>query len=165
MILDVFTGLAMNLDRSFGTGDWIRIHHTGREGAVDGEVLEVNWRTTRLLHDDGNEVTLPNSMVGTMMVTNFHRPQIASRFSTELCLDFSVPADRARRIMLAGATAAMDTEGMLADPPPDVLIATTTEMGVVYRVRFWARPWTGIAPAKAANAIVGKMKRFFGAMM
>jgi len=157
MILDVFTGLAMNLDRSFVIGDWIRIHHTGREGAIDGRVLEVNWRTTRLLRDDGNEVTLPNSLVGTMIVTNFHRPKAASRFAAELCLDFAVPAERARRIMLAGATAAMDEPGMLSDPAPDAIIKSTTELGIVYEVRFWAEPWTGIAPAVARDRVVNRI--------
>ena len=40
---DVFSGLAINIERPFGAGDWISIS----DQAV-GQVMQVNWRATRL---------------------------------------------------------------------------------------------------------------------
>jgi small-conductance mechanosensitive channel/CRP-like cAMP-binding protein len=159
MILDVFTGLAMNVDRSFVIGDWVKIHHSDREGAIEGEVLEVNWRVTRLKKDNNSVVTLPNSLLGGMVVTNYHRPEIATRLSAQICLDFAIPTERALRIMRAGAHEALTTAGMLEDPPPEVLVLRTTELGVEYEVRFWCLMWRGIKPKAATHAIVSSIVR------
>ena len=57
MILDVFVGLAINIDRPYKIGDWIEVHNVGSEGYLRGQVLETNWRTTRLhTEDDSMEV-------------------------------------------------------------------------------------------------------------
>ena len=159
MILDVFTGLAMNVDRSFVIGDWVKVHHSDREGALEGEVLEVNWRVTRLKKDNNSVVTLPNSLLGGMVVTNYHRPEVATRLSTRLCLDFAIPTERAQRIIMAGAWDALQHKGMLEDPPPEVLVLRTTELGVEYEVRFWCLMWRGIKPKAATHAIVSSVVR------
>ncbi len=153
MILDVFTGLAINVDGSFSIGDWILIH--GRQGAMDqlGEIVEFNWRTTRLLTTERNLLVIPNSQIGTMIVTNYKRPEITSRFEAEFCLDFSVPVERARRIILAGVKAALSQKGMLEDPPPKVLVDSTSSLGVEYKVRYWIEPWLGITPSLARDVV------------
>jgi small-conductance mechanosensitive channel len=43
MIADFFSGTALNLERSFSLGDHIKL-----DTGVDGEVVEINWRTTVL---------------------------------------------------------------------------------------------------------------------
>jgi small-conductance mechanosensitive channel len=42
-LADVFSGLAINIERPYMAGDWISV--TDR---VSGQVIEVNWRATRI---------------------------------------------------------------------------------------------------------------------
>lgn len=42
-LADVFSGLAINIEHPFRTGDWITFN-----GDVEGEVMEINWRATRM---------------------------------------------------------------------------------------------------------------------
>ncbi len=57
-INDVFTGVALNVDRGFKIGDWVTVH--ARERDIVGEVSEIDWRTTRISCEDNTVVILPN---------------------------------------------------------------------------------------------------------
>jgi CRP-like cAMP-binding protein len=92
-------------------------------------------------------------MLGTMIVTNFSSPTPDRRDSVEMWLDFSIPVERARRILLAGAKAAADQAGFVGDPPPQVLVAGVGELGVRYAVRYWYRVWQPLSPARARDAV------------
>ena len=135
VILDVFSGLNINLDRSYRIGEWIQLE--GDRGTVSGQVVEINWRTTRVRTNDGNLVLVPNSRMGTGIISNYSRPLPHSRLHVTICLDFSVPVERARRVMLGGVRAMLDPEGPLAEPAPTVVVDGTSDLGVVYRIDYW----------------------------
>lgn len=73
VILDVFIGLAVNFDRPFEIGDYIQLG-IGPTAGPTGRVMELNWRTTRLLNGEGNLVVIPNGRLSELIVTNFSRP-------------------------------------------------------------------------------------------
>ena len=102
VILDVFTGLAMNLDRPFVIGDWVRIHDGPHEGLI-GQVLQISWRTTRLRTEENLLIVIPNSRFGSLVVTNFTGPTRPTRFEITIHLEAWVPVERARRVLLADA--------------------------------------------------------------
>jgi small-conductance mechanosensitive channel len=62
---DVLSGLAINIDRPFGAGDWIAVHPD-----IEGEVVEINWRSTRLRTWLSELIVVPNSVVAKATVTN-----------------------------------------------------------------------------------------------
>jgi small-conductance mechanosensitive channel/CRP-like cAMP-binding protein len=158
-ISDLFTGIAINIDRPFRIGDWVQVHEQRPEQNIVGEVMEMNWRTTRIRTEENNMVVVPNSVIGLMSVTNFHAPGAATREETFFCLDFSVPAERARKVLLAGVRAAMASEGFVADRDPEVLVERTTELGVEYKVRYWLTPWQGTSPSRARDAVTTSVLR------
>jgi len=153
IILDVFTGLAVNIERPYKIGDWIMVHRQLKEQNIIGRILEINWRTTRIETEENNIVIIPNGVLGALTTTNFWSPGLASRFETTFCLDFSMPAERARRVLLAGVKAALGEDGLLERPDPHVLIESTGPLGVEYTVRFWATPWAGTTPSIARDRV------------
>jgi small-conductance mechanosensitive channel/CRP-like cAMP-binding protein len=153
VIADLFMGIAVNIDRPYTTGDWVQVHERNPEQNILGEVVEISWRTTRLRTEENNVVIIPNSVLGLMVVTNFRGPRTPSRFEAKFCLDFSVPVERARRVLLAGAKSAVERAGFVADREPQVLIDDTNELGVEYKIRYWITPWHGISPSQARDAV------------
>lgn len=137
IILDVFTGLAINLDSSYRIGDWLEIHNKDFRQPIYGRVQQINWRTTRLELENKNVVILPNSTMGVTVVTNFSLPTEMARFEILLTLDASVPVVRAMRVLLGAVRASIGKDGPVEDPPPKILIADVTELGVTYRVRYF----------------------------
>ncbi len=155
MILDIFTGLAVNIDRPFKIGDWIKVH--GSDPVV-GKIIEVNWRTTRLESEINNEIILPNRVLGTAVVTNYYAPTQASRHETMFCIDFSLPTERVRRILLAGVKAAMGKrKELLEDPSPSVIVNMINPTGIEYKVRYFMTPWSSMAPGMARNIVTSSI--------
>jgi CRP-like cAMP-binding protein len=152
-IADLFTGIAVNVDRPYRIGDWVEVHEQRPEQNKVGQVIEMNWRTTRLRTEENNLLVIPNSVVGLMAVTNFYAPGTQTRQEAGFCLDFSVPVERARRVLLAGARAELGREGFVTERDPEVLIERTSELGVEYRVRYWITPWSGTSPSRARDAV------------
>lgn len=112
MIADFFSGIALNLERSFAVGDRIKI-----EGSdLTGDVVEITWRTTIINDFSGNWIIVPNSRMASMKVENFHKP-VREHYNWHfITLDFDVPIERAERILLAGMKHGLSEFGITAAP-------------------------------------------------
>ncbi len=106
LILDTFTGLAINVDNSYKIGDWVHVHSRNRAEYI-GCILEINWRTTRVKTTDNNVIIIPNSIIGQSIVTNFSSPGEISRFELYFYFDASLSSNRVIRVLLAGVKGAI----------------------------------------------------------
>jgi small-conductance mechanosensitive channel len=129
VISDVFSGIALSFDHPYRIGDWIE-----PAPGVVGKVVEITWRTTRLVTRDGVSVIVPNGLLATGRLQNYSAPAASFRAAFRLTLGPDVPQGRAKQILLAGALAATRIYPNLR---PDVLAQECSEAGVVYAVRFW----------------------------
>lgn len=151
VILDVFIGLAMNFDRPFELGDFIQVTN-GPLGGPSGRVLELNWRTTRLLTGEGNMVVIPNGKLGDSIVTNFSKPAPISEFEISVFLDFDVPSERALRVLNAAVRSAAGGNGVLEEPVPKARIRGVAPQGVEYKIKYFIDPRLA-GPGKARHAV------------
>lgn len=149
IILDVFMGLAGQVDRPYQIGDYIML-----QSGVAGHVMDIGWRTTRLKTNENNTVIVPNSRMGDMVVTNFSVPDTRAEFELVFNLDFTVPSDRALRVLTAGASAVAGSRGILQEPdPPKARIKSVTNAGVEYKVKYWADTAKS-GPGKARHVVL-----------
>jgi small-conductance mechanosensitive channel/CRP-like cAMP-binding protein len=151
IILDIFSGLAVNFEHSYRIGDWVDLVERSLWAPVRGKVVEINWRTTRLKTEDDRVMVVPNSRMGEMILVNLSMPDDICRFETRITLDFSVSTERALRVLLAGAKASCGPDGPLHEPEPKVIVWGACELGIEYRIRHWQRVDTvGEAPVRDA---------------
>ena len=150
IILDIFSGLAINFEHSYRIGDWVELVERSAS-PIRGKVIEIDWRTTRLKTEDDRVMVVPNSRMGEMILANLSMPDDLCRFETRITLDFSVNTERALRVLLAGAKASCGPGGPLHEPEPKVIVWGASELGIEYRIRHWQRVDTiGEAPARDA---------------
>ena len=152
VILDLFMGLAIHIERPFKIGDWLMIHQNRVETHIIAEVIEINWRTTRLRTTRNNMVVVPNSKMGDTIVTNYMEPKPHFRIDLDFTIDFEVPSERVLRVMPAGLKAVTDGEGILDDPVAEVRIKDSTLEGAEYEVRFFILP-AKISPNEARHVV------------
>ena len=152
VILDLFMGLAIHIERPFKLGDWLMIHQNRVETHIIAEVIEINWRTTRLRTTRNNMVVVPNSKMGDTIVTNYMEPKPHFRIDLDFTIDFEVPSERVLRVMTAGLKAVADGEGILEDPAAEVRIKDSTLEGAEYEVRFFILP-AKISPNEARHVV------------
>ena len=152
VILDVFIGLSMHLEQSFRIGDWVMIHQNRRETHIIGQVIEINWRTTRLKTTEKNMIVVPNSKMGEAILTNYMRPKPHFRIDLEFVLDYSVRPNRAIRVLTGAVKSLVDDIRILSDPGPEVRLDQALANGQRYEVRFFILP-TGMSPKESRHLV------------
>lgn len=134
-LLDICSGLALNLDRPIRIGEHIRLHKVG-DITIEGRVQEISWRSTRLKDDCGNIVVVPNSRIAASTITNHSRPGPFLEFMTCIVMDATVPAERVLRILEAAALEASAAFTVAGAGKPYARVRAVTLNGVEYGVFF-----------------------------
>lgn len=67
---NLFAGTYVISEGVIGVGDYIEMAN-----GIDGFVVDVNWRSTRLRTRTNNLVVVPNSLFAETIVTNFNKPE------------------------------------------------------------------------------------------
>jgi small-conductance mechanosensitive channel/CRP-like cAMP-binding protein len=128
---NVFSGLAIQMQRPFDVGDWIQFDG---EPKNIGRVVEINWRATKVITLDDVEVTVPNGSLAKAPIRNFTKPTAASRRSIYFQAPYDVPPDEIHRAVIAAIS---DAPGVVGEPPPSIVTHQFTESGIEYWVRFF----------------------------
>jgi small-conductance mechanosensitive channel len=125
-LADVFSGLAINIERPFGAGDWITV-----SDHVEGLVMEINWRATRIRTRSNDMIVIPNSVVAKATVTN-HRRHIEPHLCLiALTVDQTVPA---ARVIGTLQSAAARSPGIAAGTTPRAYACSITDAMVAYEL-------------------------------
>lgn len=142
---DTLSGLASGFllisDRPFSPGDWIRADD------VEGRVLDMNWRSSRIRDRNGDLIVMPNSVLAGATIFNFSQPARLHRVTVDLQVAYSNPPTRAKEMLLAAARA---TEGVLDDPAPTIRVKQIDDPLMGYQAQLWIDDYT-IAPRVASD--------------
>lgn len=127
VLSNAIASVLLQIRRPFRRGDQIATND------LEGRVLDVNFRTVRLLTFDGNDVLLPSSMVLDAPITNYtNRP--ARR--TQLVVGVDYETDLERAVALLREVVAR-VEGVTAEPVPEAWVYEFAESTINIAVRFW----------------------------
>lgn len=129
VVADTLSGIALGVEAPYRIGDWVDIEQVAR-----GRVIEIGWRTTRVLTQDSTYMILPNSQIARRRITNYSAPKPQYRAQLSLKLTRELPVDTAKVLLLKALREASLIE---ADPRPDVRVQELGSDGNSYAVRFW----------------------------
>ncbi len=68
-ISNIFSGIVINMEHPFRIGDWVQFANH-----EEGKIIDINWRSTRLLTRKGNILSIPNSQAAESVCRNYSRP-------------------------------------------------------------------------------------------
>jgi small-conductance mechanosensitive channel len=128
---NVFSGLALELERTVRVGDFVR------QGNTVGEVEALKWRSVLLRTSDGALVIMPNSTLGT------HSVEVVRRGAMLRCMvKFHVPGDIPPMIVLEAVRGvlALDAPGVAREPAGSaVILDIEVKTGsILYGARFYS---------------------------
>lgn len=115
VLSNLMSGMSMHLVRSVFPGDWISVDET-----TEGEVIETNWRETRLRTIAGHIMIIPNSRMAGAIVHNMTQPTPRRRHSIMVRAGYSDPPGE---VFQALVDAAKNVPGIIYDPEPSAVIA------------------------------------------
>ncbi len=127
---DLFSGIAIGIDRPFKVGDLIWI-----EGSIEGRVIETNWRSTRIATGANDIATVPNSVVAKSRILNRSSPTETRTETVKVILDAAVPPKRGVALLRA---AALNTSALALHPAPKAVCMELSGDGASYEISFSA---------------------------
>jgi len=125
---NILAGFALFFSKPFKVGDWLLVENQ------HARVLEVTWRSTRLVTDDDVLLEVPNGTLVKQSIINFHRPSSRHALRATIGLHYNVPPARAQAVL---SQAASTVPGVCPEPPPQVQVSQFADSAVVYEVKFW----------------------------
>jgi len=128
---NLFAGLAIHAENPFKLGDWIQYDDNPSH---IGEVVEINWRATKVITLDLAYVIIPNGQLAQASIRNFTQPDRWSRRSLYVVTPYSVSPQRVQQIILSALRGSF---GVLDTPPPSVVTNNFTDRGVEHWVRLF----------------------------
>lgn len=113
---------------------------------IEGTVIEVNWRSIRVLTDDNDVATIPNSVVARAEILNRSSPTPQRAAKIEIgCIATAAP----NRVIELLAQAALMRPGILAQPAPTGSLIRLGQRTDGYMLSFTVAGTAGLAATKS----------------
>jgi small-conductance mechanosensitive channel len=133
------SGLILLAERPLAVGDWIVA-----EGAT-GEVIEINWRSVRVLTSELELKIIPNSALYRGSFSNLSRPTPERAGSVDIRFSSGLPPYQIKAILL---DMLKSVPRILQNPAPEVVIVEYAGDGILYRLNFRVSRPEDLAAAK-----------------
>jgi len=128
---NVFSGMALDLEKPFKRGDWLLL-----DGTTQVQVIDMSWRSVRLRTKEGVEIYEPNGNMSVSRLVNFGDGSRPVAVSLSIGLPYGVPPAEAAEILREAAKSSSDT---LDAPPVRVFLESFDDSAITYRLRVWTR--------------------------
>ena len=124
----IASGFTLLADQPFSAGDWVMSED------VEGRVIDVNWRSTRIEDRNGDLVVIPNGQLSKATIVNYDQPTRLHRVMVPVQIERSAPPTAAKAMLIE---AARSTAGVVSDPPPVVFVTNIADPVVDYQAYMW----------------------------
>ena len=125
---DVFSGIAVGLERPYKPGDMVWV-----EGGIEGQVVQISWRSTQIATLHNSIAVIPNSVMAKSRLENRSAPTPTRSVTLSVNVDAAIDP---RRCIAAMQAAAQACRIPLATPTPVVNCVGLQGDGNLYQIRF-----------------------------
>src|SRR5437667_3926687 len=124
----IIGGISIQINRPYKVGDWLQV------GERFAEVMEINWRSTRLRTNDGIYLDIPNNEMVGHAIVNLHYPTEVHAMRIRDGVEYK---NRPNRVKDALFRAASTDNGVLAEPKVKVFLVDFADFAVIYEIKFY----------------------------
>ncbi len=128
MLANVISGVALQIERPFEIGDWVRINDR------DGRIAEMSWRTTKLRTRQNDYIIIPNTTVATHEIYNFYAPTKVHQILMYIGASYKDAPNRVKASLMAVLS---DVKTVLHEPASQVFVVKYNDFSIDYELRFW----------------------------
>lgn len=139
-LADLFSGIAVGIERPYAAGDLVSV-----EGGVEGQVVQVNWRSTHIATANGDVAIVPNSVMAKSRLVNHSIPNTSRGVTVNVRLAANERPDKC----VSTLNAALKTCMLMSETPlPYIARTAINGDGVVYEIGFTVPDITAFEPAR-----------------
>lgn len=125
---NVFSGIALEIGRPFRPGDWLQI------GDQFGRVIDINWRSVRVITNDQITLDIPNNQIARNTITNLTYPSPRHAMRIAVGIEYGAAPNVVKEVFLQ---ATKNVPGVLVDPPPRVFLIDFGDSSITYEIKFF----------------------------
>src|SRR5499427_4173646 len=103
----IIGGVSIQINRPYKVGDWLKV------GETYGEVMEINWRSTRLRTNDAIYLDIPNNEIVKQTIVNLHYPTEVHAMRIRVGVEYKNPPSLVKDALFRAASTA---KNVLAQP-------------------------------------------------
>jgi small-conductance mechanosensitive channel/CRP-like cAMP-binding protein len=137
---DVFSGIAVGLEHAYKPGDLLWV-----EGGIEGQVLQINWRSTQIATPQNSIAIVPNSVIAKSRLENRSAPTPTRGVTVTVSTDAAIDP---RRCIAALDAAVRACRLPLPQPKTTISCVGLQGDGTVYEIRFVVRATAELAAAR-----------------
>jgi small-conductance mechanosensitive channel len=113
---NLFAGVHLLADKPIRVGDYVKIADT-----IEGYVVDVGWRSTRVRMLQNNVVIVPNKRVAESTVINYDMPERRMALLLPVSVSYASDPDEVERVLIDETRRAVgEVAGLVGEPPPVV---------------------------------------------
>jgi small-conductance mechanosensitive channel/CRP-like cAMP-binding protein len=124
----IIAGISLQMNRPYKVGDWLQV------GERYAEVMEINWRSTRLRTNDAIYLDIPNNEIVRQTIVNLHYPTQVHAMRIRIGVDYKHPPNRVKDALMR---ATKNAELVLREPPPRIFLVDFADHAVTYEIKFY----------------------------
>src|SRR5437870_13683259 len=124
----IIAGMSLQLNRPYRVGDWLQV------GDRFAEVMEINWRSTRLRTNDAIYLDIPNNEMVSHAIVNLHYPTEVHAMRIRVGVEYKNPLNRGKDALFRAASAA---DGVLAEPKVKLFLVDFADSAAIYEIKYY----------------------------
>ena len=130
LLADIINGISLSVERPYNIGDWIELEN----GNYLGKVVDIKWRTTRLISRNDSMIVVPNNRCGNMIIHNFSKPNQVYSCNYLISIDSVLSPELVQKQLILGM---QNVKNIEKDPAPRAYLANATSQPFQYNIRVW----------------------------
>jgi len=125
---NIIAGLALQFGKSFKDGDWLFVDNKY------AKVIDINWRSTRLLTNDDVSIDIPNRDMAKQVITNLNLPDRLHAMRLSINIEYTSPPSRVKDVLVHASS---NAKGVAPHPRPVCYLKNFGDYAVEYEIKFW----------------------------
>src|SRR5256884_2772194 len=124
----IIGGISIQINKPYKVGDWLQV------GERFAEVMEINWRSTRLRTNDNIYLDIPNNEMVSHEIVNLHYPTEIHAMRVRVGVEYKNQPNRVKDALFRAASTA---NGALPEPKVKSFIVDFAESAVIYEIKYY----------------------------
>ncbi|PYJ28219.1 MAG: hypothetical protein DME90_08455, partial [Verrucomicrobia bacterium] len=120
--------ISIQINKPYKVGDWLQV------GERFAEVMEINWRSTRLRTNDNIYLDIPNNEMVSHAIVNLHYPTEVHAMRIRVGVEYKNPPNLVKDALFHATSTA---DGVLAQPKAKVFLVDFADFAVIYEIKYY----------------------------
>jgi small-conductance mechanosensitive channel len=130
---DLFSGIALNLEESLKSGDWVKF------GEFEGRIEQLRWRSIKIKTMDNVLVVIPNQSASKEAMKNFGHAGESFALRSQIGVSYKNSPDQVIKTLLE---VMLSIDAILKEPAPQVLLMSFDDFSILYEAKYHIRDYS-----------------------